>query len=264
MASSATSDTAERRLQAKDVLFALPLAHLLACGLFIWGYCRAFGLHVITLVNVDDVFTTSVREMGLIYALLLLPLSLRTRFGDWLALKLPGGKISSKTDDETSRMRSAENWLVGLLVVASAAAIGLTLFKHQLAELLESLNPKWLTLPLLTLVGVAEISFVWRTRNLSIQPYRLLALASAVLVVACLVSGVHKGLLDRYRDYGTYGERYLHCHGTDAPSGQLIRRLGGHDLVHISDGFVVTKDLCKLFLDREVTPAQSDERQAPE
>ena len=225
MAANGTrSGGAFRPLETKDLLAALPVAHLLACALFIYGYCRTFGDHIIALVSLGDIFAISVREMGIVYAALLLPLSLRVATG------APGTRPNgSAAEAATSRARLYVNWFCIAAVFVSLVAL---LFAKDLATAAGPQVATRVTLGLLLALSAAEWALVWATRRLPLSSFDVRAVGATLLVCACLQYGVHKGLLDKYRDHGPSVDKYLNCDG----GGLLVRRLGGYDIVLMEGG----------------------------
>jgi hypothetical protein len=66
------------KLISQTVLL-IPLAHLIACSIFLLGYAAGFGGNVGTLLSLTDIFPVSIRDLALTYFAGLLVPALRNR-----------------------------------------------------------------------------------------------------------------------------------------------------------------------------------------
>lgn len=215
----------------KDILAALPIAHLLACGFFLYGYSRTFGFHTIALASFQDIFPISVREMGIVYFGLLVPLALR-------AGALPDRAAAAATSDAGAAAPSPRRRVVQTkwnLVWFCLCAITVCLLNLLLIDNIVALTSERIGMTisggLLILLWLAEVAVIWRTRRLRFSSFEVAAIGTTLLVCGCLLFGVHKGMLDANRDFERSVGRYLSCQ----PRGLLVRRLGGSDIVLVAD-----------------------------
>lgn len=212
----------------KEAPVIATLLHVLCCTVFIYGYCSAFGHHIINLPTSSDIFALSVREMSQLYVYtIIVPLVI------FVAPRLPfrlGGSGQAATDGQPP-LAKLDGWVWGCVAVAVVAAIIFAL-RNQFPRALTQ-SPIELG-SFVLLIGLLLIEY-WlvfvRFRRKSFDRNGI-AILGVIIITFCMVFGANKGLRDKFRDYQGSKDNYLTCIDENGQNlGIVIRNFGGKDLI---------------------------------
>lgn len=239
-----------KTLSLGTAVIALPVAHLCAAALWIWGWTSGFGSDVAMFADARDVFSLSVSDLmwvylgGLVAPLVLIGTETKREKSEVEidlhedanadALKQRLAALKARVKRLRRRLRTMGVLSIGVGVIS----VLWTLDQSLRGEPLGIVLPFAIGIP----VGLAVLS------RLDIERFERTHVAIAAVVIGlawnAMTTGVTSGQAARHATFEEAGRRSFHCE-----AGVVLRRLGDNFVVARSDNRKIVTDLeCKPLM----------------
>lgn len=196
----------------KNLATTIPIIHVLAACFFLFGYCLAFGKHIIAFVTISDVFAVSIRAIGQVYLFISIPI-----FAFFI--------LRSRRRRQRNSLAAYNLLLLIVLLLLGAALIPQPFFERA-RDLQEHVS---LGVLIAILAGFFfGLRFADRKTGLKTEYVPgIVAIGLAVFLAFSLALGVNKGLIDGGRRYEAAVQNYAKCAEADKV---IIRPIGSYFL----------------------------------
>lgn len=217
----------------KDLATIVPIVHVLTTCCYLFGYGRGFGRQIVAFMTLNDLFTASLRAVGLAYLLVAIPVLL------FVLLRALEGRQGRLIPLYLAFLVTLVAVIAFALAAPSSALAGRDLYVvASFAAMAALLIATFALLKLMRKAGAAAESMA--------------ILATGMLFAFALALGYNKGAMDRGRTHDGSAGRYFQCDG----GMRVIRSVGDHYLtIDSNDRWALVDGECRPRFHLEA-PAQ--------